>query len=116
MLIALATFLKYELYTTNVTAAFLSAEIDSVVYVRPPAGLEEEDNKVWLLKRSLYGLHQSPRLWYKKMTDTLMLFGFSPDPNESHLWAYQDSIGVIFLALYVDDALVAVSSAAMAER
>ena len=71
-LIACATHLGYRLYHIDITTAFLSANIDNPhIYVRPPKGLEEPDGRLWKLKKVLYGLKQSPRLWYKEVTQTL---------------------------------------------
>ena len=45
------------------TASFVHAPIDCVVYVECPKGFEV-GGKVWKLKKSLYGLAQSPRSFY----------------------------------------------------
>jgi hypothetical protein len=111
-LIACANFLGYQLYHIDITTAFLSAPIDDhIILVRPPKGLEHPDGYVWKLDKALYGLKQSPRLWYKRITSSLRAFGFSEDPNETHLWRYldKDTSEEILLCLYVDDLLFAVS-------
>ncbi|GKF85948.1 retrotransposon protein, putative, ty1-copia subclass [Tanacetum coccineum] len=47
--------------------AFLHGNLEETIYMRQPSGFEEgTGNKVCLLKKSLYGLKQSPRQWYKR--------------------------------------------------
>ena len=53
----------------DVVVAFLQAHIDKDVYVKPAPGHDPRDPKtgevmVYKLERSLYGLAQSPVLWY----------------------------------------------------
>ncbi|GJT70656.1 retrotransposon protein, putative, ty1-copia subclass [Tanacetum coccineum] len=45
-------------------------------YMRQPPGYEQ-GNKVCLLKKSLYGLKQSPRQWYKRFDEYMMSNQFS---------------------------------------
>ena len=58
------------------------------------------------LKKSLYGLKQSPRMWYQKFDTYIRGFGFTRS-KEDHC-VYFKLIGdrVIYLVLYVDDMLL----------
>jgi hypothetical protein len=40
-------------------AAYLNADLREEVYMRPPAGYELPDGKLWKLVECLYGLRQS---------------------------------------------------------
>ena len=49
-----------------------------------PEGLQKDPSLVCRLKKSLYGLKQSPRAWYAKMDAFLLSIGFTrckSDPN-----------------------------------
>ena len=52
----------------DVTTAFLHGELEEEILMDQPRGFEirGKEDKVCLLKKSLYGLKQSPRQWYKK--------------------------------------------------
>lgn len=52
----------------DVNSAFLNGYITEEVYVHQPSGLENPKNQdfVFKLKKSLYGLKQTPRAWYEK--------------------------------------------------
>ena len=59
-----------ELYLEqlDVKTAFLHEDLDEEIYMHQPEGFSEEGKKnmVCRLKKSLYGLKQTPRQWYKK--------------------------------------------------
>ena len=60
------------------------------------------------LKKSLYGLKQSPRLWYHKFHTIISSFGFVMNPaNECIYHKFSGSKYIFSLVLYVDDRLLA---------
>ena len=70
----------------DVTAAFLHAtlEEDEKVYVEMPLGFKQRGSngkyKVLRLKKTLYGLHQSPRAFWKYLTEKLGNYGLPQAP------------------------------------
>lgn len=63
-----------ELHQINVKTAFLHGYLDETMYMDQPERYVDKKHsyKVCLLKRSLYGLKQSPRQW-NTMFDELMV-------------------------------------------
>ncbi|GJR63360.1 retrovirus-related pol polyprotein from transposon TNT 1-94 [Tanacetum coccineum] len=62
VILSLTTCEDYELEQLDVKTAFLHGNLEETIYMRQPLGFEEgTGNKVCLLKKSLYGLKQSPR-------------------------------------------------------
>jgi len=56
------------------------------------------------LKRSIYGLKQSPRCWNHALDSKLKEMGFEQTSSDPCLYVHLDSEGVMFLvAVYVDD-------------
>ena len=51
----------------DVKTAFLYGELEETINMKQPEGYIQEgkENKVCILNKYLYGLKQSPRLWYK---------------------------------------------------
>jgi hypothetical protein len=63
-----------ELEKLDVKTAFLHGELEEDIYIEQPEGfvIPGKEKLVCKLKKSLYGLKQSPRQWYKRF-DTFML-------------------------------------------
>ena len=66
------------------------------------------ENLVCLLKKSLYGLRQSPRQWYKQFDEFMLGIKFIRCSYDScvNLKKKNDQV-VVYLLLYVDDMLIA---------
>jgi len=49
--------------STNVKSAFLNRELQEEIYVEQPEGFmkQSEEDKVYLLKKAIYGLKQAAR-------------------------------------------------------
>ncbi|GJS12431.1 retrovirus-related pol polyprotein from transposon TNT 1-94 [Tanacetum coccineum] len=80
--------------------------------MRQPPGYEQ-GNKVCLLKKSLYGLKQSPRQWYRRFDKYMLSNGFKRSSYDSCVYYRNYAPGeYIYLLLYVDDMLIACKSKA----
>ena len=78
VLLSLAANLDWSLYQLDVKNAFLNGDLEEEVYTDIPAGLETtlNFNKVCRLRKSLYGLKQSPRAWFERFTKVVKGYGF----------------------------------------
>ena len=86
----------------DVTAAFLHAKLgeDEKVHIRMPMGFRKK-GKVLRLKRTLYGLRQSPRAFWKYLVEKMALSGLEQSELDPCLF-----IGPKVIAIaYVDDIL-----------
>jgi hypothetical protein len=83
------------------TAAFVQAPIDTNVYIEMPRMFSTQ-GKVWKLRKSIYGLKQSPRNHFLHMKQKLEKLGFTQSNADPCLFI---STTVICL-VYVDDALL----------
>lgn len=59
------------------------------------------------LKRACYGLKQSARCWYKRFVDFLKKLGFTSSSADPCLFIRKRGENQLYIALYVDDGLVA---------
>ncbi|GJR19344.1 retrovirus-related pol polyprotein from transposon TNT 1-94 [Tanacetum coccineum] len=96
----------------KVRLAFLHGNLEEAFYMRQPPGFEEgTGNKVCLLKKSLYGLKQSPMQRYKRFDMYMISNGFSRNSYDSYVYSKEFAPGMyIYLLLYVDDMLIACKS------
>lgn len=63
-------------------------------------------DKVYPLKKTLYGLKQVSRTWYNIIDEFLSKLGFVKSLSESILYIKGDYYNFIVIFLYVDDLLV----------
>lgn len=94
----------------DVKTAFLHGNLEEEIYMVQPEGFVKtgEEELVCRLKKSLYGLKQAQRQWYKRF-DTYML-QIEYQRCEYDCCVYVKNLGKnspIFLLLYVDDMLIA---------
>ncbi|GJT09394.1 ribonuclease H-like domain-containing protein [Tanacetum coccineum] len=108
--INLAVNQSWPIYQLDINNAFLYGDLDETVYMKPPQGFYPGNDKlVCRLKKSIYGLKQSPRQWNAKLTSVLVENGFCQSKSDYSL--YTKSVGDVFLVLlvYVDDIIVMVT-------
>ena len=111
MIIALSVQHSLKLHQMDVTTAFLNGELNDEVYMKQPEGyvVKGKENLVCKLKKSIYGLKQSPRCWNSVLDQFLKKIGFVQATSDPCL--YIASEGELFLiAVYVDDIVLAGSS------
>ncbi|GJT33336.1 putative ribonuclease H-like domain-containing protein [Tanacetum coccineum] len=67
LFLAYASFKDFVVYQIDVKSAFLYGKIEEEVYVCQPPGFEDPYflDKVYKVKKALYGPHQALRAWYK---------------------------------------------------
>ncbi|KAL0322590.1 UNVERIFIED_CONTAM: Retrovirus-related Pol polyprotein from transposon TNT 1-94 [Sesamum angustifolium] len=109
IILALAAHFDWELKQMDVKTAFLHGDFDEQIYMCQPYGFINNENPdyVCLLKKSLYGLKQSPRQWNKKFDSFMQNLKFQKSSYDPCLYFKWDYNMPIFLVLYVDDMLIA---------
>ncbi|KAG8475436.1 hypothetical protein CXB51_032203 [Gossypium anomalum] len=99
-----------ELEQLDVKTAFLHGELEEDIYMQQPESftVSEKEDYVCLLKKSLYGLKQSPRQWYKRFDSFMTSHDFKRSSFDSCVYFKKNSNGsFVYLLLYVDDMLIA---------
>ncbi|GJW24041.1 retrovirus-related pol polyprotein from transposon TNT 1-94 [Tanacetum coccineum] len=78
LFLAYALFKDFMVYQMDVKSAFLYGKIEEKMYVCQPLGFEDLDfpDRVYKVKKALYGLHQAPRAWYETLSTYLLDNGF----------------------------------------
>jgi len=104
-LITIAALKNLEIGQFDIKTAFLNGELEEEIYMRLPEGATKEDTIV-KLKKSLYGLKQSPRQWNKQFHEFLTKFKFKASNADRCVYQSIISGELVLLALYVDDGLV----------
>ncbi|GKG50107.1 putative ribonuclease H-like domain-containing protein, partial [Tanacetum coccineum] len=97
--------MKFKVYQMDVKSAFLYGSIDEEVYVCQPPGFENplHPDKVYKLKKALYGLHQAPRAWYDTLSTYLLANDFERGVIDKTLFIKKKKQDTLLVQIYVDD-------------
>nr|CAN67317.1 hypothetical protein VITISV_019719 [Vitis vinifera] len=77
LLLSMAAMCSWPLYQLDIKNAFLHGDLAEEVYMEQPPGFvaQGESGLVCRLRRSLYGLKQSPRAWFSRFSSVVQEFG-----------------------------------------
>nr|GEU92053.1 putative ribonuclease H-like domain-containing protein [Tanacetum cinerariifolium] len=105
LILAYASFIRFIMYQMDVKSAFLYGTIEKELYVCQPSGFEDLyfPNKVYKVKKALYGLHQAPRVWYETLSTYLLENGFRRGIIDKTVFIKKDKGDILLVQVYVDD-------------
>jgi hypothetical protein len=89
IVLALVASLDLELEHLYVKTMFLHGDLDEEIYMEQPEGFIQNLNNKFIcrLKKSLYGLRQSPRQWYKQFDSFMMIHNYTRSEYDHMLLA-----------------------------
>jgi hypothetical protein len=92
----------------DVKTTFLHGDLEEEIYMKQPEGFVVTRKKelVCKLKKSLYGLNQSPRMWYQKFDTYILGLRFVRSSADHCVYSKQVGNHFIYVVLYVDDMLL----------
>ena len=110
-LISLAVSEELDMRLMNVITAYLYGSIDSDIHMKIPEGFKLPEAvstkpRSMLsikLQRSLYGLKQSGRMWYNRLSEYLLKEGYVNNPICPCVFIKKSKTGFAIIAVYVDD-------------
>ena len=71
-LIAIANYFNLELKQYDVPTAFLNAKLNRKLYAKTPEGVQHIKGEILEVLLALYGLKESPALWYEELKSSLL--------------------------------------------
>ena len=92
----------------DVKTAFLHGDLEEQIYMSQLVGFidSKHPNYVCLLKKSLYGLKQSPRQLYKKFDMFVLSIGFTRSKYDNCFYFMTSDNVAVYLLLYVNNMLL----------
>ena len=105
ILLSLAANLDWPLHQMDVKNAFLNGELEEEVFMTIPPGFSKgNEGKVCRLRKSLYGLKQSPRAWIDRFSRVMKGQGYHQGQSDHTLFTQCSKDGKkTILIVYVDD-------------
>jgi hypothetical protein len=117
-LLAITARRGYKLSCWDICEAFLLAPLapEDYVYMEMPPGRKEQ-GKVLELRRSIYGLRQSPKNFNRHLHNFLVSdkVGFEACPSDPALYKRKSALGSVYACIWVDDILAGGDAAAVAD-
>jgi len=105
LLLGVSCILKFKLFQMNVRSAFLNGYLNEEVYVEQPKGFVDPSfpNHAYRLKKALFGLKQTPKAWYERLTQFLVDQGYRKGGTDKTIFAKDDNGRLMIAQIYVDD-------------
>ena len=105
VIIAIAAGRDLEIIQIDVKTAFLNGRVDEEIYIAQPEGyiVPGHETDVCRLNKSIYGICQAGRIWYKTLHDALLEFGFVQSTADPCVYHYFTKDIFVILASWVDD-------------
>jgi Reverse transcriptase (RNA-dependent DNA polymerase) len=109
--IRLVTFLSernnLELWGTNVGNTYLEATTKERVYIVGGSEFGDLEGHTLVIQKALYGLRSSGLCWHQRFADVLQSLGFKQCKSEGDIWLRLNGDIYEYIAVYVDDLLIA---------
>ena len=100
LLLAIAAMTCMKIKQFDIKTAFLHGNLTEDIYMEQPDGFSDGNpDNVCKLKKSIYGLKQSPRCWKMKISEILATFGFHQTQNEPNIYVGHRNEEPIFRTL-----------------
>jgi hypothetical protein len=107
LILAMAVHEGWRIHHMDVKLAFLNGSLEEVVYVQQSPGFSVgEQSQVLRLKKTLYGLRQTPRAWYSKLHVSLTSLGFVCSDHKHAVYTKRTVSKPLMICVYVDDLLI----------
>ena len=86
----------------DVKATFLNGDLEEGIYMTQPKGcvVDGQENKVYILLKSLYDLKQAPKQWHAKFNETLLVDGFSSSDVDRCVYSKSMNDDHVIICLY----------------
>lgn len=103
LILSYAAMKRLHMRQFDVKTAFLYGQLNEEIFMLPPEGYTQP-NTVWKLKRSMYGLKQSPRMWNERFRKFMVNLGLQMSNYDNSVFYQLQPILIVIV--YVDDGVI----------
>lgn len=106
LLIAFAAHMEFTLYQMDVKSAFLNGYLKEEVYVHQHLDFETPEflEFVYKLDKTMYGLKQTPKAWYERLSKILLENGFQRGKIDNTIFLKsKEQNSLLVVQIYVND-------------
>jgi Reverse transcriptase (RNA-dependent DNA polymerase) len=108
ILLSIAVNKKWTLHQMNIKNTFFQGTLEEEVYMSLSPGYTQKNNSnlVYRFNKSIYGLKQSPRVWYDKLSSHLLFYNFKMSNADHSLFSKNGTKFMIVVLIYVDGIII----------
>ena len=109
LLLSMAGMCSWPIFQLDIKNDFLHGDLADEVYMEQQSGFiaQEESSLVCKLRRSLYGLKQSPQAWFSRFSSVVQEFGMLQSTTDHSVFYHHTSTGqCIYLIVYEDGIVI----------
>ena len=112
-ILALAALEDMELYSIDISQAFINRELDVEIYMQQPEGFSRGNpGTVLRLVKGLYGLKQAGRVWNQKLHSVLLQIGLKQLKSDFSVYIYARNEVKVTILIFIDNITLAGHSVA----
>ncbi|RVW93087.1 Retrovirus-related Pol polyprotein from transposon TNT 1-94 [Vitis vinifera] len=109
LLLSMVVMRSWPLYQLDIKNVFLHGNLAEEIYMEQPPSFvaQGKSGLACRLRRSLYGLKQSPRAWFSHFSSVVQEFGMFRNTVDHSVFYHHNSSGqCIYLIVYVDNIVI----------
>ena len=109
LLLSMIVMCSWSLFQLDIKNVFLHGNLVEEVYMEQPSFFvgQGESGLLCKLRRSLYGLKQSPRAWFSRFSSMVQEFAMIRSTTDHSVFYHRSSTRqCIYLIVYVDDIVI----------
>jgi hypothetical protein len=107
LIVFLAELNGLQLWGADVGNAYLEAKTKEKVHIVGGPEFGRLQGHTLLVDKALYGLRSSGLCWHQRFAEVLQSMGFTPSKAEADIWMRENNDLYEYIAVYVDDLLIA---------
>ena len=96
-----------KVWSTDIGNAYLETYTKEKVYIIAGPEFGDREGHVLIISKALYGLHSSGLRWSERLADVLRAMKFFPSKAEKDIWMRDKGDHYEYIAVYVDDLMIA---------
>lgn len=103
---------NWSLHQQDVLDTFLHGILKDRVYMRQPLSYKDRDKPEFVcqLRKWIYDLKQSPKAWFHRLHNFIIILGFKKSLFDQSLFVFIDRrVTTTYFLVYVDDIMLATS-------
>ena len=112
MVLHIGAAMDWDIHQMDIKTAFLHGKLEEEVYMEQPEGCAEKGKENWVcrLKKTLYGLVQSPRMWNTRLNKVMVEIGYQRNSADHCVYVRTSKNGTSIVTIHVDDLCIASST------